>query len=147
MGVNASPKTYLKPNYGGGVRASGRVMRGSEEMGKKREREPMKELVAAVKILRDEFVRMEQMEMEMAREMETMRIKMEMKRNEMFIESQQRIVEAFAKASSEKKKRHKRMPLPEPQTGRCGALLVFSIGLLYECSLPFVRLDAFVQDT
>ncbi|KAJ6390526.1 hypothetical protein OIU77_024685 [Salix suchowensis] len=97
--------------------------------------------------------------MEMAREMETMRIEMEMKRNEMFIESQQRIVETFAKAVSEKKKRHKRMPSPEPQTdeydylfftivcGRCGPLLVFSIGLLYECSLPFVRLDAFVQDT
>ncbi|KAJ6710453.1 hypothetical protein OIU74_011353 [Salix koriyanagi] len=43
MGVNTSPKPYLKPNYGGGVRASGRVMRGSEEMGKKREMESMKE--------------------------------------------------------------------------------------------------------
>lgn len=39
---------------------------------------------------------------------------MEMKRTEMFLESQQRIVEAFAKTSSEKKKkRPKRMPSPE----------------------------------
>ena len=55
--------------------------------------------------------------MEMAREMETMRMEMEMKRTEMFLESQQRIAEAFAKALSEKKKRHKRMPSSEPQTG------------------------------
>ncbi|KAJ6686034.1 TRIHELIX TRANSCRIPTION FACTOR ASIL2 [Salix purpurea] len=114
MGVNASPNPYLKPKYGGGVGASGRVMRGSEEMGKKREREPMEELVAAVKVLGDGFVRMEQMKMEMAREMETMRMEMEMKRTEMFLESQQRIVEAFAKTlSKKKKKRPKRMPLPE----------------------------------
>ena len=60
------------------------------------------------------FVRMEQMKMEMAREMETMRMEMEMKRTEMILDSQQRIVEAFAKALSEKKKkRPKRMPSPE----------------------------------
>ncbi|KAJ6340545.1 hypothetical protein OIU77_008332 [Salix suchowensis] len=68
-----SPNPYLKPNYGGGVGASGRVTRWSEEMRKKRERELMGELVAAVKVLGDGFVRMEQMKMEMAREMETMR--------------------------------------------------------------------------
>jgi hypothetical protein len=45
--------------------------------------------------------------------METMRMEMEMKRTEMILESQQRIVEAFAKALSEKKKRPKRMPSPE----------------------------------
>ncbi|KAG5231095.1 trihelix transcription factor [Salix suchowensis] len=112
MGVNASPNPNQKPNYGG-VGSSSRVMRGGEEMGKKREREPMEDLVAAIKVLGDGFVRMEQMKMEMAREMETMRMEMEMKRTEMIIESQQRIVEAFAKALSEKKKRPKRMPSPE----------------------------------
>jgi len=112
MGVNASPNPNLKPNYGG-MGSSSRVMRGGEEMGKKREREPMEELVAAIKVLGDGFVRMEQMKMEMAREMETMRMEMEMKRTEMILESQQRIVEAFAKALSEKKKRPKRMPSPE----------------------------------
>lgn len=77
--------------------------------GKKRERErdPVGEVVSAIKVLGDGFVRMEQMKMEMAREIETMRMEMEMKRTEMILESQQRIVEAFAKAVSEKKKKTK----------------------------------------
>lgn len=79
----------------------------------KRERDPVAEMVSAIKVLGDGFVRMEQMKMEMAREIETMRMDMEMKRTEMILESQQRIVEAFAKAVSEKKKKTKRMPSPE----------------------------------
>ncbi|KAM7276753.1 hypothetical protein ACFE04_018619 [Oxalis oulophora] len=80
----------------------------------KREREPMAEMVAAIKMLGDGFVRMEQMKMEMAREVETMRVEMEMKRTEMILESQHRIVEAFAKAVSERKaaKKQKRKPSP-----------------------------------
>lgn len=70
-----------------------------------RERDPVGEMVSAIKVLRDGFVRMEQMKMEMAREIETMRMEMEMKRTEMILESQQRIVEAFAKAVSEKNKK------------------------------------------
>ncbi|XP_014507127.1 trihelix transcription factor ASIL2 [Vigna radiata var. radiata] len=76
----------------------------NSNFGKKRERDPVGEVVAAIKVLGDGFVRMEHMKMEMAREMETMRMEMEMKRTEMILESQQRIVEAFAKAVSEKKK-------------------------------------------
>jgi hypothetical protein len=72
-----------------------------------RERDPIGEMVNAIKVLRDGFVRMEQMKMEMAREIETMRMEMEMKRTEMILESQQRIVEAFAKAVSEKNKKRK----------------------------------------
>ncbi|WJX77290.1 hypothetical protein P8452_60612 [Trifolium repens] len=72
-----------------------------------RERDPIGEMVNAIKVLRDGFVRMEQMKMEMAREIETMRMDMEMKRTEMILESQQRIVEAFAKAVSEKNKKRK----------------------------------------
>ncbi len=80
----------------------------------KRERDPVTEMVSAIKVLGDGFVRMEQMKMEMAREIEAMRMEMEMKRTEMILESQQRIVEAFAKAFSEKskKKKAKRMPSP-----------------------------------
>jgi hypothetical protein len=61
---------------------------------------------------RDGFVRMEQMKM--AREIEAMRMEMEMKLTEMILESQQLFVEAFAKAFSEKskKKKAKRMPSP-----------------------------------
>ena len=96
-------------------------MRGSEdtpgktaESGKReRERDAMTEMVSAIKVLRDGFVRMEQMKMEMAREIETMRMDMEMKRTGMILESQHRIVEAFAKAVSERKKKPKRMPSPE----------------------------------
>lgn len=77
------------------------------EVERERERDPIGEMVNAIKVLRDGFVRMEQMKMEMAREIETMRMEMEMKRTEMILESQQRIVEAFAKAVSEKNKRRK----------------------------------------
>lgn len=81
----------------------------------KREREggATAEMVSALKLLGDGFVKMEQMRMEMAREVETMRMEMEMKRTEMILDSQQRIVEAFARAISEKKKKAKRMPSPE----------------------------------
>ncbi|XP_020227259.1 protein FIP2 [Cajanus cajan] len=82
----------------------------SPNFGKKRERDPIAEVVSAIKVLGDGFVRMEQMKMEMAREIETMRMEMEMKRTEMILESQQRIVEAFAKAVAEKKKK-------KPKTG------------------------------
>ncbi|XP_061367948.1 trihelix transcription factor ENAP1-like [Gastrolobium bilobum] len=85
----------------------------SKVLGKKRERDPVGEVVSAIKVLGDGFVRMEQMKMEMAREIETMRMEMEMKRTEMILESQQRIVEAFAKAVSEKKKKPKRIPSPQ----------------------------------
>lgn len=77
------------------------------EVERERERDPIGEMVNAIKVLRDGFVRMEQMKMEMAREIETMRMEMEMKRTEMILESQQRIVEAFAKAVSEKNKKRK----------------------------------------
>ncbi|KAL6322929.1 hypothetical protein AAG906_021834 [Vitis piasezkii] len=50
-----------------------------------------------------------QKKMDMAREVEAMRMDMEMKRTEMILESQQRIVEAFANALSEKKKKPKKM--------------------------------------
>ncbi|TXG63374.1 hypothetical protein EZV62_010368 [Acer yangbiense] len=112
---NFNPKT----GFGSGVNYGTRVLRGVCEepppgLGK-REREPMAEVVAAIKMLGDGFVRMEQMKMDMAREIETMRIEieMEMKRTEMILESQKRIVEAFAKAVSEKNnKRSKKAPSP-----------------------------------
>ncbi|XP_065859114.1 protein FIP2 [Euphorbia lathyris] len=125
---NLNPNSNLachmtpKPTNFGGSSVSGsglgssRSFRGSEESGKKREREPMEEMVTAIKVLGDGFVRMEQMKMEMAREIETMRMEMEMKRTEMILESQQRIVEAFAKAFSEKKKKQQ-----QQQTKRIAA--------------------------
>lgn len=82
-----------------------------DEMGRKkkmkREEEPMAEMVSAIKLLGDGFVKMERMKMEMAREVEAMRTEMELKRTEMILESQQRIMEAFAKGISEKNNRPK----------------------------------------
>lgn len=118
--TNFNPKTSFNSGSGSGsgLNYSTRVLRGgsgSEEppMLGKRDREPMAEMVAAIKMLGDGFVRMEQMKMEMAREIETMRMEMEMKRTEMILESQQRIVEAFAKAVSDKNyKKPRKTPSP-----------------------------------
>lgn len=82
--------------------------------GKRREGNPLEEMVDAIKMLGDGFVRMERMKIDMAREIEGMRMEMEMKRTEMILESQQKVVETFAKALLEKKnKKAKRMPSPE----------------------------------
>ncbi|XP_052171236.1 trihelix transcription factor ASIL1-like [Diospyros lotus] len=90
--------------------ASGRSGRG----GKKREGSPVGEMACAIKALGDGFMRMERMKMDMAREIESMRMEMELKRTEMILESQHQIVEAFAKAFSEREsKKLKRMPTPE----------------------------------
>lgn len=115
------PKFNSNPNpsSSSGVNYGARVMRECNTavrsgLGKReRERDPVAEMVSAIKVLGDGFVRVEQMKMEMAREIEGMRMEMEMKRTEMILESQQRIVEAFAKAVSEKKKKPKRIPSPE----------------------------------
>ncbi|KAK7303197.1 hypothetical protein RJT34_14099 [Clitoria ternatea] len=85
---------------------------------KKRERDPVGEMVCAIKVLGDGFVRMEEMKMDMARQIESMRMEMEKKRTEMILESQYRIVEAFANAVSQrqKNKKPKRMPSPSSQS-------------------------------
>ncbi|KAG4378002.1 hypothetical protein JHK82_051546 [Glycine max] len=82
---------------------------------RERERDAVAEMVEAIKVLRDGFVRMEQMKMEMAREIESMRMEMEMKRTEMILDSQQRIVEAFAMAVSQKRSKGKSTPSPSSQ--------------------------------
>ncbi|KAE8727488.1 Peptidyl-prolyl cis-trans isomerase [Hibiscus syriacus] len=111
-----------KVNFGGSGSRSAygtRILRGFDDMPEKmavsgkreREKDAVTEMVSAIKVLGDGFVRMGQMKMEMAREIETMQ--MEMKRTEVILESQQRIVEAFAKAVSERKKEPKRMASPQ----------------------------------
>ncbi|XP_061359709.1 trihelix transcription factor ASIL2-like [Gastrolobium bilobum] len=104
VGVGGGPTRVVKERSGLGKR--------ERERERERERDPVGEMVSAIKVLRDGFVRMEQMKMEMAREIETMRMEMEMKRTEMILESQQRIVEAFANAVSEKRKKGKTIPSP-----------------------------------
>ncbi|KAJ0258561.1 Alcohol dehydrogenase transcription factor Myb/SANT-like family protein [Hirschfeldia incana] len=58
-------------------------------------------MASAIKLLGDAMLRTEEKKMEMTREIEAMRMEMEMKRTKMVLESQQRIVEAFAKTMSE----------------------------------------------
>lgn len=111
------------PNYGARVV---RIPEGEERGGGKRGREmmmkteeeddndPMVEIASAIKQLGDTLVRTEQTRMEMTREIEAMRMDTEMKRTKMILESQQRIVEAFAKSLSDnteedKKKKARRM--------------------------------------
>ncbi|XP_023528712.1 trihelix transcription factor ASIL2-like [Cucurbita pepo subsp. pepo] len=118
MNPNSNPGSGMNP---AAVNFGTRVVRESNPMrpvtGKRGEREregdPVAEMVSAIKTLGDGFVRMERMKMEMAREIEAMRMEMEIKRTEMILDSQQRIVEAFAKAVTENKKKAKRIPSPE----------------------------------
>lgn len=72
-----------------------------------REDDAAMEMVEAIRMLGEGFVRMEKMKMEMMRETERMRMEMEMKRTEMILESQHRIVEAFAKGWAESMKSKK----------------------------------------
>ncbi|OIW17625.1 hypothetical protein TanjilG_28975 [Lupinus angustifolius] len=95
--------------YGGKGVKEGSVL-GKREREREKERDPVEEMVNAIKVLADGFMRTEQMKMEMAKEIESMRMEMEMKRTEMILESQHRIVEAFANAVSEQKKKNKRVP-------------------------------------
>ncbi|GMJ00437.1 hypothetical protein HRI_003712900 [Hibiscus trionum] len=74
--------------------------------GVKRVVDPVDEMVSSIKLLAEGFARMEKMKMETVKEIEKTRMEMEMKHNEMILESQQKIMDAFSNALlSEKKKR------------------------------------------
>ncbi|GFQ00936.1 trihelix transcription factor asil2 [Phtheirospermum japonicum] len=75
--------------------------------GLKRGRNGLEEIVASIKLLGEGFVKMEKEKMEMAREIEGMRMEMEMKRNQMLLESQKQIVDAFLKGMFEVRKSKK----------------------------------------
>lgn len=97
-------KEKIDPNFRG---CASRITIGNgsvEKLGKRKERETeVGEVVGAIRALGDGFVRMERMKMEMAREVEAMRMDMEMKRTEMILEFQKQIVEAFASTFSDNK--------------------------------------------
>ncbi|KAJ4954826.1 hypothetical protein NE237_011609 [Protea cynaroides] len=103
-GCSSSRSSFgRRTDGGGGVGGGGGV---------KRDFDPVSEMVTSIKMLGEGFVKMEQMKIEVAREIERMRMEMELKRTEMILESQQRIVEAFAKGFSGKKK-IKSLPSPD----------------------------------
>ncbi|CAH8301608.1 unnamed protein product [Eruca vesicaria subsp. sativa] len=103
----------LNPRHGRvvgtGLSYGGRVVGGDGERGGKRgsDDESVWEIVGAIKMLGDAMLRTEEKKMEMTREIEGMRMEMEMKRTKMVLESQQRIVEAFAKTMEEERKKKK----------------------------------------
>ncbi|XP_016667380.1 uncharacterized protein [Gossypium hirsutum] len=66
--------------------------------GVKRGMDPVEEMVSSIKLLAEGFVRMEKMKIEMVKDVEKTRMKMEMKHNEMILESRQKIMDVFAKA-------------------------------------------------
>ncbi|KAG2296001.1 hypothetical protein Bca52824_042670 [Brassica carinata] len=92
---------------GGGEERAGKrgremmMMTTTEEEEEEESDDPMVEMASAIKLLGDTLLRTEEKKMEMTREIEAMRMEMEMKRTKMILESQQRIVEAFAKSMSE----------------------------------------------
>ncbi|XP_076891675.1 uncharacterized protein LOC143543190 [Bidens hawaiensis] len=67
----------------------------------KKENDSIGDIVLSVKALADGFVKMEKMKMDVVHEIEMMRIKAEMKREELLLESHKRIIEAFVKGLSE----------------------------------------------
>ncbi|KAL8262540.1 hypothetical protein R6Q59_023889 [Mikania micrantha] len=108
----------MNPNYGSrngylkDVKVGGGLKRKKEDV-EKTDGNVMDAMVAAIQKLGDGFVKMERMKMDMARELESMRMKMEMKRTEMILESQQKLVDSFSKSVVEKNMKMKRMPTPE----------------------------------
>ncbi|XP_058189193.1 protein FIP2-like [Rhododendron vialii] len=88
----------------------------SGDRGGKRERDPIGDVVSSIKLLGEGFVKVEQMKMEMAREIEKMRIEMDMKRSELILESQQQIVDAFVAVLMEKKKKKRESTPAMPES-------------------------------
>ncbi|KAK1413431.1 hypothetical protein QVD17_35204 [Tagetes erecta] len=70
------------------------------------------DIVGAIEKLGDRFVKMEKMKMDMARELETMRMNAEMKQTEMILETHRKIWDMFV-VEKESKKKMKRMSTPE----------------------------------
>ncbi|CAH1453845.1 unnamed protein product [Lactuca virosa] len=77
---------------------------GKESNKGKKNKGGLSEVVSSIKLLGDGFLKMEKMKIDMAREMEKMRMESEMKRNELILESQKQIVDAFVKGVIESRK-------------------------------------------
>ncbi|CAA6656478.1 unnamed protein product [Spirodela intermedia] len=71
------------------------------------------EMAAAVRMASDGFLRVEEMKMAAAKEMEKQKMEMELRRTEMMIETQNRIVNAFMRGFSQSKKKRPKVN-PEP---------------------------------
>ncbi|XP_051148661.1 uncharacterized protein LOC127263600 [Andrographis paniculata] len=101
-----SDRTKLRSNLWAGAGGMSNPTSVADSAGlKKRGRDDgVEEMVASIKMLGEGFVKVEKAKMEMAREMEVVRMEMEMKRNQMLLESQKQIVDAFLKGLMEMRK-------------------------------------------
>lgn len=72
--------------------------------GKEKPNGGISEMVASIKLLGDGFLKVEKMKMDMAKEIEKMRMESEMKRNQLMLESQKQIIDAFVKGLIESRK-------------------------------------------
>lgn len=99
--------TGVSNGYGSSSRFKQEQMNAAAEV----ESDPIDEVVSSVKMLTEMFVRVENSKMEMMREMEKSRMEMELKHCQMMLESQQKIIGAFAEALSEKKSTNERRPV------------------------------------
>ncbi|KAF2315170.1 hypothetical protein GH714_038321 [Hevea brasiliensis] len=86
----------------------GNVKKGDVQSGGKKVMDPIAEAVSAIKMSTKSFVKVEKMKMEMAMEIEKMRMDMLLKHNQMILESQQQIADAFAKKLLEKKEKKRK---------------------------------------
>ncbi|XP_010508260.1 PREDICTED: trihelix transcription factor ASIL2-like [Camelina sativa] len=113
VGSSYSARVGRVPEGGGGGGKRGREMMMKTEEddgdGNGNGNDPMVEIASAIKLLGDTMLRTEQTRMEMTREIEAMRMETEMKRTKMILESQQRIVEAFAKTIAENNTEEEKM--------------------------------------
>ncbi|KAG6508328.1 hypothetical protein ZIOFF_033702 [Zingiber officinale] len=109
--TSPNPTTRFFKGHGGGSGRQPAMEEMRRNLEKKRRRRveteqttAVSDMVAAVRMLGDGFLRMEQRKLEMAREMEKERMEMEMKRTELILDSQRRILDAFLKGFSAKKR-------------------------------------------
>lgn len=75
-----------------------------EEGGEEEGGDVFAEMAVAIRSFGEGFLRVERMKMEMAREMEKARIDMELKRTEMMLDAQRKMVDAFVKGYTGKKR-------------------------------------------
>ncbi|KAI3691595.1 hypothetical protein L6452_31392 [Arctium lappa] len=71
---------------------------------KKKKNGGISEMVSSIKLLGDGFMKMEKMKIDMAKEIEKMRMETELKRNELIMESQKQIMDAFVNGLMEFRK-------------------------------------------
>ncbi|PKA53307.1 hypothetical protein AXF42_Ash010037 [Apostasia shenzhenica] len=100
-----------------GVKPKMEEMRRRLERKRKEEREreadAVGEMVSALRMVGEGFMRMERMKMDMVREMERMKMEMELKRAQMILDSQRRIVDAFVKGLVGREKKKAKVSPPQ----------------------------------